>query len=148
MIDKKKVISLIIAGASALLIMFAFKFATFAVAPKKNPLPSDYNTGISWEEAEKINKPIAVLFYVDWCNYCRKFAPVFDDYRKKYSSEYNFVIVKSDAPENEKIVKQYYIPGYPTVYLVEKKKNRKNIIDPQKYFNNEEFTQELKDFLK
>ncbi|OGI00356.1 MAG: hypothetical protein A2Y25_09480 [Candidatus Melainabacteria bacterium GWF2_37_15] len=122
--------------------------AAFAVPPKANPLPSDYHTGLTWEEAEKSNKPMVVNFYVDWCNYCRKFAPVFDKLRKEYEGKYNFVIVKTDDLKNEKIVKKHNIHSFPSVFLINKKKDKEVFINQQKYFNMQEMKQELDTFLE
>ena len=133
------------------LVFFAIIFfisAAFAVPPKVNPAPSDYHTGITWEEAEKSNKPMVVNFYVDWCNYCRKFAPNFDKLRKEYEGKYNFVIIKTDDVQNEKIVKKYNIHSFPSVFLINKKKDKNVFIDQQKYFNMQEMKKELDTFLE
>ncbi len=147
MIFKKIFLIISLAAISAFLVMFLFGNSASAVAPKKNSLPSDYETGITWKEAQKSDKPMVVNFYVDWCNVCRRFAPIFDGYRKQYSSKYNFVSIKSDSLKNEKIVRQFFIPGYPTVYLVDKKRNKKIRMDFKKYFDEQEFKKELEAFL-
>ncbi len=128
--------------------LFIFKQSGFAVLPRKNLVPSDYHTGITWQDAQKSEKPVIVNFYVDWCNACRRFAPVFENLRKQYSLEYNFVIVKADSPVNEKIISEFYIPGYPTVYLINSKENKKMRADFTKYHDIEEFKKEINDFFK
>lgn len=136
-----------LAGFISVLVIFLFGNDGFAVAPKKNPIPSDFHTGITWEDAQKNEKPIVVNFYVDWCNACRRFAPIFDSLRTQYGSEYNFVIVKTDSPINEPVVRQFYIPAYPTVYLVDKENNRKLLVEHEKYFNDEALKKELENFI-
>lgn len=133
---------------AALAAFMLFKHSSIAVPPKRNPAPSDYGTGISFDDAQKSNKPMVINFYVDWCHTCRAFAPVFDSYRTKYSDKFNFVTVKTDDPENVRIVKYFYIPGYPTVYLVSADKSKKLRVDFEKYFDEKDFKQELDAFLK
>lgn len=135
-------------GIAALAAFILFKHSSVAVPPKINPAPSDYGTGISFDDAQKTNKPMVINFYVDWCHTCRAFAPVFDSYRAKYSDKYNFLIVKADNPENINIVKYFYIPGYPTVYFVSADKSKKARVDFEKYFDEKAFKQELDTFLK
>jgi len=148
MMMKKTFVLFTLTSLSALILYFVFQNPAQAVAPKKNPLPSDYYTGMTWKEAQKNNKPTVINFYVDWCSACRKFAPVFEEYRKKYEKDYNFVIIKTDSPINEKIVRQYYIPGYPTVYLVNNKENKRMRVEFRKYFDPEAFKEELDNFIE
>jgi thiol-disulfide isomerase/thioredoxin len=109
-------------------------------------IPSDYYTGISLEEALKQNKPIVACFYVDWCKACRKFMPMFDSLRKEYNSKYNFAIVKSDDPVNEKLVKEFNISFYPSVFLINKK-NKKILLKPENYMDRNKMTGILNDFV-
>ena len=52
---------------------------------------------VSYEEAEKLDKPMVVMFYVDWCAYCRRFMPTFGEFAAKYKDKYSFVF--SVSPE-------------------------------------------------
>jgi thioredoxin-like negative regulator of GroEL len=133
-------------GLVAFATFMLFERSSVAIPPDKNHLPSDYNTGLTFEDAQKSYKPMVVEFYVGWCHTCRAFAPVFDGYRVKYGDKYNFVTVKTDSPENERVVNQFYIPGYPTVYLVFK--NKKVRVDFEKYFDEQSFKSELDAFQK
>jgi len=130
------------------LFVFITKQSADAVSPKRNPLPSDYATGLSWQEAQKSDKPMVINFYVDWCGACKRFAPLFDKYNKQYSSEYNFVIVKADCPKNKKFVRGFHIPGYPTVYLFNPEQDKKVRLKPEQSFVEKEFQKELKYFSK
>ncbi len=130
-----------------ILVFMLFENSSNAVPPKKNLLPSDYHTGVNWKDAQLKNKPIALLFYVNWCNACRKFAPIFDNYGKEYKSKYNFVIVQADKKQNYELAKQYKIRSYPSVYLIDKTKNKEIYLPFKIYFNEDEFKQELDSFL-
>ena len=76
---------------------------------------------ISYEEAEKLDKPMVVMFYVDWCTYCRRFMPTFGEFANKYKDKYSFVAINCDKLMYEKMVKDFNIMGFPTVFVVDKK---------------------------
>ena len=65
-------------------------------------------------------KPVAVLFYADWCGFCKRFAPTFAELSKDkdLKKKYNFVYVNSDDPNNRGYMQQYQVTGFPTLYLV------------------------------
>ena len=76
---------------------------------------------IAYEEAEKLDKPMVVLFYVDWCTYCRRFMPIFGEFATKYQDKYSFVTINCDKLMYENMVKDFNIMGYPSVFVVDKK---------------------------
>jgi len=122
--------------------------STSAVPPKINLVPSDYTTEITWEKAQKLDKPIVINFYVDWCHFCKEFAPVLDKLRQQYSSKYSFVFINCEDPKNKFLVKKFNIEAYPHLYLVDKKKNKKIYINNSKYQDFPLLKQELDKFLK
>ncbi|HBG48530.1 MAG TPA: hypothetical protein DDW90_03290 [Cyanobacteria bacterium UBA9971] len=122
--------------------------STSAVPPKINLVPSDYSTSMTWDKAQKLDKPIVVNFYVDWCHFCQGFAPVLDKLRQQYSSKYNFVFINCEDPKNAQVVKKFNINAYPSLFLVDKKKNKEIYIDNSKYQNFSLLKQELAKFLK
>lgn len=126
-------------------LIFILGSVVYAVPPKLNPLPSDYDTGITWQDAQKSDKPAIVNFYVDWCSACRKFAPILENLRKEFEQEYNFVIVKADDTKNASIVRQFRFYSYPSVFLFDGKNDKKVFLDQRKYFNMEEMRRELTD---
>lgn len=134
-----------------ILFVFAVMFflnsqCTKAVPPRVHLSPSDYNTGLTWEKAQNLNKPVVLNFYVDWCHFCQGFAPVLDQLRQEYSSKYSFVSVNCDDPKNQALVRKFYIDSYPSLFLVDK--NKKIYIDSSKYNNIKQLRQELNKFSK
>jgi thiol-disulfide isomerase/thioredoxin len=140
------VLSLIIAAGFAA--MFLNSQYTAAVPPKINLAPSDYSNNLTWEKAQKLNKPIVVNFYVDWCHFCQGFAPVLDKLSQQYSSKYSFVFINCDDPKNELLVKKFHLESYPSLFLVDKKKNRKIQVDNSKFQSINLLKSELDKFLK
>ena len=65
-------------------------------------------------------KPVAVLFYADWCGFCKRFAPTFAELAKDkdLKKKYTFVYVNSEDPANRAYMQQYQVTGFPTLYLV------------------------------
>ncbi|HIS89216.1 TPA: redoxin domain-containing protein [Candidatus Avigastranaerophilus faecigallinarum] len=76
---------------------------------------------ISFKEAEAIDKPMVIMFYVDWCGYCRKYMPIFGEFADKYKDKYSFVAVNCDNPDNTKLVEKFHIMGFPSLFVSDKK---------------------------
>ena len=75
--------------------------------------------------------PVATIrmFKVDWCPHCKKAHPevqkVMDAYNGKIVNGYklNLIIVDGEDPNNESLVNEFKIQGYPTVVLTKDGKN-------------------------
>ncbi len=90
-----------------------------AFSPKKNLKPSEYNLGTTYEYAIKDKKPFIALFYADWCTYCIRFMPKYKILNEIYKDKYNFVMINIDNPRYEKVVKNYDLGGFPTMYIID-----------------------------
>ena len=145
---KHTVLILSLIGFASFAAIFLNPEYTKAVPPKINLVPSDYNTEMTWEKAQKLDKPIVVNFYVDWCHYCKGFAPILDKLRQQYSSKYSFVFVNCEDPKNKMLEKNFNIQVYPSLFLVDKNKNKKIHIDNSKYENIKLLKQELDKFIQ
>ena len=142
----KNKICLVLISFVLLIEIFTNSKTAYAVPPVKNPAPSDYSTGLSWEEAQELKKPIVVNFYVDWCHYCKRLAPILDKARENYDSEFSFVFIDCDDPQNSALVNQFRIRAYPSVYIVDK--NKKVQVSYSSMGHYDSFKQELDKFLK
>lgn len=100
-----------------------------AVMPKADVVPSDYDLGVTFEQAQKEDKPILTVFYVDWCTYCKRFMPKMDKVRILNKNDINVVLINMEKPESEKLAKEYRISSYPTVYIIDPKYDNRVHID-------------------
>ena len=89
---KKK---LLITLGTVLAIVFATIGLTFANSALNPSSPSEYKIGISYPEAMRSDKPAVVLFYTDWCGYCKKFMPKFSYIAKRIMFVYILLTVLS-----------------------------------------------------
>ncbi len=87
------------------------------------PIEIPHDSILTLKEAEKKDKPIVVMFYVDWCSYCRKFMPVFAELSNEYKNDYVFAAVNCDLPENMPKIKKYHILAFPSLFIIDNKIN-------------------------
>lgn len=120
----------------------------FCFAPKKDLHPSDYKIGLSYDDAIKVNKPIIAMFYVDWCTYCKNFMPKLRIINSIYKNQYNVVMINCEDPQNKKVIDDYQITSYPTIYIIDYSKNMRIHLDNGNYgdlgFLKREFDRYLK----
>ena len=74
-ININKKIILVFTIACVLLSGLAATYSYAVGIMDKKEVPSDYQIGISYEDAIKSDRPMIALFYVDWCGYCMRFMP-------------------------------------------------------------------------
>lgn len=62
------------------------------------------------------------LFYTEWCPYCKKAKPEWQQTKEKYEgtkvNNYKLVFNEIDCEANKELSEQFNIEGYPTVYMV------------------------------
>ena len=113
--------------------------------PKK---PSEYNIGIEYTKALKGDKPILALFYADWCHYCIKFMPIYQELSEKYKDSIVLSKVNVEDKKYEKIVKNVGITGFPTVYIIDPKYDNKILLSNSILGNVDSVSTEIDRFLK
>ncbi len=99
-------------------------------------ISKQYDKGQSMEKALKKEKPVIVWFYTDWCGYCQRFAPTFGKVTKDKKIKNNFAVayVNAEYAENQDLVQEYQIQGFPTIYLLNPKTKNKVLVDNSKLF--------------
>ena len=110
--------------------------------------PSDFKTGVTYEEAMKQKKPMVINFYVDWCHYCQNFAPVLDNMRLQYKDKYNFVTINCEDKHYKKLVDDFMIGSFPTLYIVDPTNDNRVLVPPSAYSSQEYLKKEFNRFLR
>ncbi len=108
--------------------------------------PSDYKFGIPYSKAIKAKKPMIVLFYADWCGFCIRFMPIYEELYKNHKNQFNFVKVNVDDKENEELVKKYEIAGFPTVYMVNTKTDKREQLKNENFGDMNKLDELMNDF--
>jgi len=115
-------------------------------APTKKP--SEYKVGIPYEKAMKSKKPALVLFYADWCGYCIRFMPIYEQLSKKYKDDLNLAKVNVEDPKYKTVVDEIGITGFPTVFIIDPKYDNRVLISNAHLSSVESVSQELDRFLR
>ncbi len=90
--------------------------------------------GVVWQtyshnllsEAQKLNKPVIIDFYADWCAPCRELDEItFHDKQVVDQAKRDFVMIKVDLtqksnPTNKQLLAQYGVKGVPTVVFLDR----------------------------
>ena len=63
-------------------------------------------------------KPEFIMFYVDWCGYCKQTKPVFKKFMDSNRRDNIDIKMLNAEQEGESLAKQYNVEGYPTIILV------------------------------
>lgn len=71
--------------------------------------------GKNFSEFMSKNRNVMVMFYANWCYWSKKLAPEFAAAAKILKGQAELVMV--DASLEKDLAKEYYIQGYPTLYL-------------------------------
>ncbi len=113
-------------------------------APIEIPDPSI----LTIQEVRDRRKPTIAFFYVDWCGYCKRFMPIYGEVAKEYKNKFNFAVVHCEKPENEKIVKDFEIHGFPTLFIIDKRVNYNFPLSGSVTKDKEALEKELDKYLK
>lgn len=140
----KSIVLLLVLVATITSAVFSYKaYEAVSSAPAGNngapkvAISKKYAKDKTFEKAQKAGKPAAVLFYVDWCGFCQRFAPVFNEITKKksFKSKYGVAFVNCEDPKNRELAKEYEIKGFPTLYFVNFKTGDRLRVDNSTLFS-------------
>lgn len=109
--------------------------------------PSEYKIGRPYARAMRGGKPVVALFYVDWCGYCKRFAPKYNEIAKKYRGKFNFTMINVEDKKNADLVKEYDIKAFPTVYIINPRTKERTFIDSSKLGEISDTEKELDNYL-
>lgn len=119
--------------------------------PQQNlqaPIEIPSKSVISFKDAENIDKPMVIMFYVDWCGYCRKYMPVFGEFADLYKNKYSFVAVNCDVPDNINLVEKFHIMAFPSLFVFDKKINHHFTLNMAATTEKSIMKEELDNYLK
>ncbi|MFC1921128.1 thioredoxin domain-containing protein [Chloroflexota bacterium] len=94
------------------------------------------NTRIN--ESLETSEAVFVLFYADWCGFCKKEKPVIDALEQQYSGKISFLRLNNEI--EAEAFKEYGVTGFPTMFLITDDGNDGDFIS-QKFVG---FTDEVK----
>lgn len=109
--------------------------------------PSDYHFGIPYEKATaNKKKPMIVLFYADWCGFCVRFMPIYEELYKNHKNQFNFVKVNVEDKKYEAAVKKYEIAAFPTVFMVNTKTDKREQLKNENFGDMSKLDELMNDF--
>jgi thiol-disulfide isomerase/thioredoxin len=86
------------------------------------------------------HKPSLILYKADWCGYCKKFNPEWEQLKKNHSnsnSNINFKVYDSNI--HKKIINEEKITGYPTIHFINRTGGKLEYNGPRDVQNINEF---------
>ena len=111
--------------AVLLLILAIFHVFKNYVQPKMNPDYVANKEYVASENAENVTSYIDVMmFTVDWCPYCKKAKPIWDEFKQTYDQKVingyriNVKTINCTNEENvetKRMLDKYNIEGFPTI---------------------------------
>ena len=115
---------------------------------RRAPIEIPDSSILTIQEVKDKRKPTIAFFYVDWCGYCKRFMPIYGEVAKEYKNKFNFAVVHCEKPENETLVKDFEIRGFPTLFIIDKKVNYNFPLSGSVTKDKEALEKELDKYLK
>ena len=92
---------------------------TTYVQPRLNP---SYVANKEFVEQESTKEAELMLFYTEWCPYCKKAKPIWNQLKEQYENQpinnTKVYFKEIDCDKNESMADEYNIEGYPTIKLI------------------------------
>lgn len=75
-------------------------------------------TDATLDKVLKIDKPVVIDFWAEWCSPCRMVAPIIEQLAEEYKD--NVIVGKIDVDENNEAITKYGIRNIPTILFIKK----------------------------
>lgn len=119
---------------------------SYAYTP--GPYDSQYRMGVSYTYAISRDKPVLVFFYSDNCSACKRFLPKLKLLKSIYSNSYSLVTINCNDPSNGKVMQNFLVQVYPTLYIVDNKGKDKYLVHYSLYSDFRVLKAELDKYLQ
>lgn len=119
-----------IAGVITLIILYLIYYVFFSNSDKdigSAPSDEDYEDEEELLEGMEGGEKQAELlfFFADWCPHCKKAKPVVDEIKNKYDKRtinshtinVTYVDCTNETQESKRLLEQYEVEGFPTIFL-------------------------------
>lgn len=85
------------------------------------PLPSEFDIGLPYEEAIKDKtKPLVLEFFADWCPSSKRLTPVFAEVSESLT-DFNFSTIDTQIEENYYLSQKYKVDKFPFIVVIDTK---------------------------
>ena len=89
------------------------------VSPRLNP---SYVANKEFVEEGTQNEVELLYFYTEWCPYCKKSRPIWNELKEKYAehgvNNTRVYFKEIDCDKEEQMADEYKVEGYPTIKMV------------------------------
>jgi len=118
-----------IAGVITLIILYLIYYVFFSNSDKdiSSELDEDYEDEEELLEGMEGGEKQAELlfFFADWCPHCKKAKPIVDEIKNKYDKRtinfhtinVTYVDCTNETQESKRLLEQYEVEGFPTLFL-------------------------------
>ena len=132
-------------GGFLVLLLLTLFYPKKPTGVKLVPVPgTSYYKAVLEGFSDDINHkgPLFVFWGTEWCGYCKKFKPVWDNLFKSYKGDVKLVYV--DCDKDKDLATKHKVQGYPTIRYY------KNGLDPKMFseYSGERTVDVLHDYLK
>jgi len=91
-------------------------------------------------------KPAFLYFYAEWCHYCQKQKPIFDELEREYTDKANFIRVNIE--NNPDVMEEFGVTAFPTMFLISDRDEKgEYVYERFKGFTDEEILKGSLDYL-
>tara|TARA_Y100000590_G_scaffold441658_1_gene568712 strand:- start:382 stop:1212 length:831 start_codon:yes stop_codon:yes gene_type:complete len=82
------------------------------------------------EKFKNNDKPKCVLFHAEWCGFCKKLKPHWDEFKNQNSKYCDFEEYEVDEDGTKDLMKEYKVGGFPTIFF--EKNGSRNVFDGER----------------